>query len=1226
MGRWEYVEGGSAKFWEAEAAGTTLTVRYGRIGSDGRGQVKEYASAEATREALAKTVAEKERKGYARVGPSASGSVRVAASGPAPVAAVSGSVPVTAEEVRATEAEGAAVVIPDEETFVLPDSWRRLLHPRRGGVPRRPAPAPRTAVEDFQRCVAEAAPRIDACLNSSESEPGLVEAARAHLGGSPDPVGAGAVLAMAEDGSHFYSGGVKHWVDACVALYGLPFTARAVVEYLDVHVETDLYRPNGADTSLKVLPQGEGSYRVVGRRALVDRTRALLAACDEDTYARTVEAVGRHLGAGRRRIVAAYLLPTETEWVDACCADPGKEGGEVRSLLLCSLSAPEQWERLGGTSYPDGRGWSVATIATLAEGIGVTAATPLVEQVRGAYVDSDGLRTMAGALAEFPTEDAFAALLHRVGDKRVGPALQEAVTRWPVRALRQLVLVSARDGSAAGQLLRGLVHGRRALVEAVLPSLPEEVAAVVRPLVAESGRLPEAVAADLPEVLVSPPWSRPDGRIAAPRAVAVPAATADPAVVWLPGEREEWARTRSWYHDGYYGKEAPKLRPEEVRSSLTEASTASAVLFVLRPEEEVRPWLDGWSPSDIWSAEGLLEPVAARFGLDALPMLKRVVPRRPAMLGRVLLPFVDVVLARLMTDWLTRPKSVSSIAESWFRRHGAVAAGLLVPDAVGTAGRKRRAAEGALRLIASQQGPQVVMTAAEAYGPKAAGAVDVLLYADPLRAALPSKMPVVPVWAEPGLLPPVTVRGGAAALPVESARHVLTMLALSKPGEPYPGVATVLETCDRASLAEFGWALFEQWRLAGLPSKESWALHALGLLGDDGTVRRLTPLLRIWPGAGAHHRAVEGLEVLAAIGTDVALLHLHGIAQRVKFKALKAKAQEKIGQIAENLGLTAEQLADRLVPDLGLDADGATVVDYGTRTFTVTFDEQLRPCVLDADGKRLKDLPKPGAKDDAGLAPAERKRFMTLKKDVRTLASDQVRRLEAAMVAGRSWTAEEFRGLLVAHPLVWHLVRRLVWVSTPSGAGAPDTAFRVAEDRTFADAEDETFALPDDASVRLAHPLALGEAGVAAWAEVFADYEILQPFAQLGRAVHRLTAEEAGAVRLARFEGLTVPTTTVLGLTKRGWRRGSPEDNGIENEISKKLGDDLYLVIGLDGGIAVGAIDQIPEQRLDAVALSTRPVHRWYGDDSGLRFADLDGITASELLADLTYLTEGAAR
>ncbi|KJS51024.1 hypothetical protein VM98_39430, partial [Streptomyces rubellomurinus subsp. indigoferus] len=88
------------------------------------------------------------------------------------------------------------------------------------------------------------------------------------------------------------------------------------------------------------------------------------------------------------------------------------------------------------------------------------------------------------------------------------------------------------------------------------------------------------------------------------------------------------------------------------------------------------------------------------------------------------------------------------------------------------------------------------------------------------------------------------------------------------------------------------------------------------------------------------------------------------------------------------------------------------------------------------------------ARDDAELAPAERKRFAALKKDVRTVAGDQIRRLEDAMVSGRSWTAEEFAQLFVGHPLLWHLVRRLVWLAEADGTA---TAFRVAEDRTLAD-------------------------------------------------------------------------------------------------------------------------------------------------------------------------------
>ena len=62
-------------------------------------------------------------------------------------------------------------------------------------------------------------------------------------------------------------------------------------------------------------------------------------------------------------------------------------------------------------------------------------------------------------------------------------------------------------------------------------------------------------------------------------------------------------------------------------------------------------------------------------------------------------------------------------------------------------------------------------------------------------------------------------------------------------------------------------------------------------------------------------------------------------------------------------------------------------------------------------------------------------------------------------------------------------------------------------DRSLADVHDDTCAVDDGASVGIAHPLHLG-ASVAAWSELFADYEILQPFPQLGREVHTLTAEE----------------------------------------------------------------------------------------------------------------------
>ena len=68
MERYELVEGSSAKFWEASVAGATLTVRFGRIGTQGQSKDKTFSDAAAAEREKDKLVREKTAKGYARTG------------------------------------------------------------------------------------------------------------------------------------------------------------------------------------------------------------------------------------------------------------------------------------------------------------------------------------------------------------------------------------------------------------------------------------------------------------------------------------------------------------------------------------------------------------------------------------------------------------------------------------------------------------------------------------------------------------------------------------------------------------------------------------------------------------------------------------------------------------------------------------------------------------------------------------------------------------------------------------------------------------------------------------------------------------------------------------------------------------------------------------------------------------------------------------------------------
>jgi hypothetical protein len=222
-------------------------------------------------------------------------------------------------------------------------------------------------------------------------------------------------------------------------------------------------------------------------------------------------------------------------------------------------------------------------------------------------------------------------------------------------------------------------------------------------------------------------------------------------------------------------------------------------------------------------------------------------------------------------------------------------------------------------------------------------------------------------------------------------------------------------------------------------------------------------------------------------------------------------------------------------------------------------------------------------------------------------------RLEQACVAQRRWDAATFKALFVLHPLVFHLATRVVW-----GVFDQDRlvdTFRVAEDRTLAALDDEPYALADDAVVGLPHPLEVQAGTFDRWGHVFGDYEIVQPFQQLARPTYRATKEEQTATRLKRATGITVAYGQVLGLEKRGWRRGAKVDGGISGEMVKPLHDGQQAFLQLNPGLLNGMVTDSGDQTLEGLTVR--------GQGPGERatlLGALSPVTFSELVADVMSL------
>ena len=59
------------------------------------------------------------------------------------------------------------------------------------------------------------------------------------------------------------------------------------------------------------------------------------------------------------------------------------------------------------------------------------------------------------------------------------------------------------------------------------------------------------------------------------------------------------------------------------------------------------------------------------------------------------------------------------------------------------------------------------------------------------------------------------------------------------------------------------------------------------------------------------------------------------IARKFKYRRVKKGAADALAGAAAQLGISREELEDRIVPDLGFDERMERTFDYGSRRFTV---------------------------------------------------------------------------------------------------------------------------------------------------------------------------------------------------------------------------------------------------------------------------------------------------
>ncbi len=345
-------------------------------------------------------------------------------------------------------------------------------------------------------------------------------------------------------------------------------------------------------------------------------------------------------------------------------------------------------------------------------------------------------------------------------------------------------------------------------------------------------------------------------------------------------------------------------------------------------------------------------------------------------------------------------------------------------------------------------------------------------------------------------------------------------------------------------LAAYIGEIFHRFMEDGAQAKKKWILYAAAIHGGEAIVPVLHARIQEWPQHARGAMAAEAVKALALNGTSAALLLVDQTARKCKFRQVKAAAAEALDYAAGQLGIPREELEDRIVPNLGFDRRMERTFDYGKRQFKVLLSPNLSLEVYDGNGKSLKNLPAPGKTDDPQLSKNAYEAWKLLKKQLKTVLSNQKIRLEQAMRTRRQWEPQKWSELFVVNPVMHQFAMSLVWGVYENGVLT--NTFRYMEDGTFNTAEEEEYDFPQSGSIGLVHPIELPEDVLNAWRGQLSDYEIVQPIEQLERPVFRVTEEEKEATELIRFGGLVINGLSLSGkLQDMGWYKGEVGDGGV---------------------------------------------------------------------------------
>jgi len=487
------------------------------------------------------------------------------------------------------------------------------------------------------------------------------------------------------------------------------------------------------------------------------------------------------------------------------------------------------------------------------------------------------------------------------------------------------------------------------------------------------------------------------------------------------------------------------------------------------------------------------------------------------------------------------------------------------------------------------------------------------------------KLPKAP-WLDLSKIPLLT--GEGKPLSEKALTFLIQKQSKHKTIDAAPAIGSVLELLDHEKNTTSALILLNQWLASGQEAKDRWALTLAGLLGDNRMILALEPRIDPWCKESRHKLAEYAAQAISLLASEEALMVLDSLKNRYsrKYKNIGRACGEAFNSAAQARGVSVDELADMIVPDLGFNEENQRALETGDTPVLAVLTNDFKLTWYHPETEKETKSPPTNLSAEAKAEVADLRKF------IRTAAKAQNLRLEQSLVTQRRWPVRRWQELFENQPLLKPFASRLVWGIYNSNNELLRT-FRRYDNGILATGGGEMEDLEeDDTTISILHPLELSDEQKSEWLDHFGRFKIKPPFPQLVRPVELLDPAHGNRRQITFTENINMSVGTFRSRSeKRNWVRGSVVDAGgitCQYKTFPEAGVEAFV---LTEDYWVG---QEPMEILTlGIALFAKAGSIDHGsyvyddpnpdDPRVLTFAEVPAIVYSEVTSDLKAIIEG---